>query len=215
MEIKLQQVIPIPLKEKILLKNSDVWNKEICFNEKEWVKIRAASGTGKTTLIHFLYKLRTDYEGKIFYDNQSLSQIKNNSLAEFRQQKISIIFQDLRLFYNLTALENIQLNRVLQDALYTEERIFEMAEQLGITHILHQPARLCSYGEQQRVCIIRALIQPFKILLMDEPFSHLDIANTAIAAKLIADECKKQNAGFVLTDLDDDEHFNYSKLLNL
>ena len=69
---------------------------------------------------------------------------------------------------------------------------------------------MCSYGEQQRIAIVRALIQPFELLLMDEPFSHLDNENILKAAKLIAEECAKRNAGFVLTDLDEDEHFEYS-----
>jgi putative ABC transport system ATP-binding protein len=80
---------------------------------------------------------------------------------------------------------------------------------------MQQQCGLCSYGEQQRIAIIRALIQPFEWLLMDEPFSHLDENNTAKAAALIADECSQRNAGFIITDLDDDENFNYSKKLNL
>ncbi len=86
-----------------------------------------------------------------------------------------------------------------------------MAEKLGIASILHQRAGLCSYGEQQRIAIIRALVQPFSWLMMDEPFSHLDIANTKKAAALIAEECRKRNAGFLLTDLDEDNHFTYTK----
>jgi putative ABC transport system ATP-binding protein len=74
---------------------------------------------------------------------------------------------------------------------------------------------MCSYGEQQRVAIIRASMQPFKWLIMDEPFSHLDKHNINKASALIDAECKKRNAGFLLTDLEDDEHFNYTRLLNL
>jgi ABC-type sugar transport system ATPase subunit len=94
---------------------------------------------------------------------------------------------------------------------YDTAKIFEMAELLGVNHILQQKAATCSYGEQQRIAIIRALMQSFKWLIMDEPFSHLDKENTTKAAALIAGECKKRKAGFILTDLDDDSHFNYSK----
>lgn len=215
MEIILNNVVPIPLKEKILQRQSDVWNRAITFSDKDWTKIKAPSGTGKTTLTHFLYKLRNDFEGEISWNKTSITHIANETLATFRQKKISIIFQDLRLFENLTAKENIELNRVLQAPFYEENKIEEMAELLGVKHVLHQRAGLCSYGEQQRICIIRALVQPFEILLMDEPFSHLDKQNTAIAAALIADECAKRNAGFVLTDLDEDENFNYTQTLNL
>ena len=89
------------------------------------------------------------------------------------------------------------------------------AERLGVTHILNQRAGLCSYGEQQRLAIIRALIQPFDWLIMDEPFSHLDQENISKAAALIAEECSKRKAGFLLTDLDADNHFEYTKVLNL
>jgi ABC-type lipoprotein export system ATPase subunit len=90
-----------------------------------------------------------------------------------------------------------------------------MAEALGIKHIMNQKAGICSYGEQQRVAIIRALMQPFEWLIMDEPFSHLDIANTEKAAALIASECSVRRAGFILTDLDEDTNFSYTTLYNL
>jgi putative ABC transport system ATP-binding protein len=215
MRIELQNIIPVPLKEKFLQRSSDVWNNSVAFNESERIKIKAPSGTGKTTFVHTLYKLREDYEGKVLWDKNDLRNINADDLSQMRQQNVSIIFQDLRVFPNLTARENIELKRVLQKPFYENTRIDEMAEMLGITHILNQRAGLCSYGEQQRIAIIRALMQPFNWLMMDEPFSHLDQKNIAKAAKLIEEECKKRNAGFVLTDLDDDVHFEYSRVLNL
>lgn len=215
MQIRIKNITPIPLRDKIRSQKSDVWNNDVIFSSTDWIKIKAPSGTGKTTLIHYLYKLRNDFDGAIFYDKQDIKNISANDLALFRQEKISIIFQDLRLFENLTAYENIELNRVLQKPYYAVEVIEEMAQRLNIKNILHQPAGICSYGEQQRIAIMRALIQPFKILLMDEPFSHLDNENTRIAAVLIAEECTKREAGFVLTDLDDDNNFSYTKYLNL
>lgn len=215
MILSLHNVIPIPLKDKVQLQGSDVWNRTVSFTAGQWTKIKAPSGTGKTTLIHLLYKLREDYSGKIEWDGMSLQQIPAEQLAQYRQQKISVIFQDLRLFPNLTAFENIELKRVLQQPYCTQEKIFSMAEELGVQHILQQKAGICSYGEQQRIAIIRALIHPFSMLVMDEPFSHLDHANTAKAAALIMRECKERNAGFIITDLDDDHHFPYDQILNL
>ncbi len=213
--MELQQLVPVPLKDKFLGRKSDIWNTTASFNQREWIKIKAPSGTGKTTLIHLLYKLRNDYEGSIVWDDKNLQTINGNELAQFRQSRISIIFQDLRLFPNLTAKENIELNRVLQNPYYESGKIDEMAQRLGITHILHQKASICSYGEQQRIAIVRALVQPFELLLMDEPFSHLDKENGAKAAALIEEECTKRAAGFVLTDLDEDDHFAYTKHLLL
>ncbi len=215
MRLQLQNIIPVPLKDKLLQRNSDVWNKPLQFESADFIKIKAPSGTGKTTLVHIIYKLRKDFEGEVLWNNKNLSSIKQDELAVLRQQNISIIFQDLRLFPNITARENIELNRVLQQPFYESNVIDEMAEQLGITSILNQKASMCSYGEQQRIAIIRSLVQPFDWLIMDEPFSHLDKNNIDKARALIEAECKKRNAGFILTDLEDDEHFNYTRILNL
>lgn len=215
MTISLHEVVPVPLKEKLLKQVSDIWNREIVFTTPEWIKIKAPSGTGKTTFIHSLYKLRTDYTGSIQWGERNIASLNAEELAILRQQKISIVFQDLRLFPNLTAFENIELNRVLQTPYCEKEQITEMAQILGVDHILHQPASLCSYGEQQRVAIIRALVQPFEWLIMDEPFSHLDKVNAAKAAALITAACKERNAGIIITDLHDDDHFDYTRKLVL
>ncbi|CAN5219097.1 ATP-binding cassette domain-containing protein [soil metagenome] len=215
MQIELQQIVPVPLKDKFSKRGSDVWNKNIQLSKGEWIKIKAPSGTGKTTFVHIIYKMRSDYEGNVLWNHNNLRQISGNELAQLRQQNISVIFQDLRLFANLTARENIELNRVLQTPYYEAGIIESMAETLGVAHVLGQRAGLCSYGEQQRIAIIRALIQPFDWLLMDEPFSHLDQENIAKATTLIAAECSKRGAGFILTDLDNDDHFKYSSVLHL
>lgn len=211
----MQQVVPIPLRDKIQQRRSDIWNNQVNFEQGQWVKIKAPSGTGKTTLVHTLYKLRHDYNGTVQYDGADLRSLSANQLSDYRQQKVSVIFQDMRLFANLTARENIELKRIMYKPLYDEKKIDEMAERLGVTHILKQTAYTCSYGEQQRIAIIRCLMQPFDWLIMDEPFSHLDQGNTQKAAELIAEECKKRGAGFILTDLDEDEHFSYTRKLLL
>lgn len=215
MEIQIDKIIPYPLKEKLTALPSNVWNASLNLTSGEWIKIVAASGYGKTTLMNILYKVRHDYEGSVKFGREDLKNIKGDELAKLRQQKVSVIFQDLRLFENLTARENIELNRILQKPFYEPEMVDEMAAELDIAHVLDQRAGICSYGEQQRIAIIRSLVQPFEWLLMDEPFSHLDVANTQKAASLIATECKKRNAGFVLTDLDEDYHFPYTRTFSL
>lgn len=215
MQLELKNIVPIPLKDKFSKRGSDIWNNHLQFSKGEWIKIVAPSGTGKTTFIHVIYKLRNDYEGTVEWNNKNIRKIIGDELAQVRQQNISIVFQDLRLFPNLTARENIELKRVLLKPIYESNAIDAMAERLGVTHILEQRAGLCSYGEQQRVAIIRSLVQPFDWLLMDEPFSHLDHENINKAAELISEECTKRNAGFLLTDLEEDNHFNYTRKLNL
>ena len=215
MQIELKNIVPIPLKDKFSKRGSDIWNRQLEFAKGEWVKIKAPSGTGKTTFIHILYKMRGDYEGTVSWNSNDLKQLSGDALAALRQQQVSIIFQDLRLFPNLTARENIELKRILHKPIYESSMIETMAERLGVSHILQQRAGLCSYGEQQRIAIVRSLVQPFDWLLMDEPFSHLDQDNIIRAAALITEECSKRGAGFLLTDLDEDSHFKYTRFLTL
>ncbi len=210
MQISLEQIVPIPLKDRASLQQSQIWGKQVQFETPQRTKVKAPSGTGKTTLIHSMYGLRNDYTGKLHYNSASISQYSDEQMAGLRQSTISVVFQDLRLFTQLTAKENIELKRILQKPYYEANKIDDMAARLGVTHILNNPVATCSYGERQRIAIIRALIQPFELLLMDEPFSHLDEANTTKAVALIQEECDKRNAGFVLCDLDDDAHFNYT-----
>ncbi len=212
---ELNRVIPFPLKEKMGEHKSDIWNKQIQFEPSERIKITAPSGTGKTTLIHQLYGLRIDYNGSIQFDGINIKHLEADQIAFQRQSSLSIIFQDLKLFGHLSARENIELKRVLQKPFYESSMINEMAKRLGVYDILDQPAGICSFGEQQRICIIRALIQPFKWILMDEPFSHLDLNNQHLARELIIEECTKRNAGFMLTDLNEDNSFTYSRILHL
>lgn len=97
MNIELEQIVPIPLKDRFSQRNSDVWNTHVQFSQGEFIKIKAPSGTGKTTLVHLLYKLRYDYEGTIRFNKKPLNEWKEDELAGIRQQNLSIIFQDLRL----------------------------------------------------------------------------------------------------------------------
>lgn len=215
MEISLQSLIPLPLKDRKLHEQSDIWKKDCVFQQGEWIKIQAPSGTGKTSFQHILYGIRQDYEGQVLYQHQNLKNFDEDALAKLRQEKLSVIFQDLKLFAHLTALENIELKRLLSPGFRTVESIQDMASFLGIDGILHQPAGICSYGEQQRIAIIRALMQPFEWLIMDEPFSHLDHANIQKAVALITNECKARTAGLIITDLEADNHFNYQRELFL
>ena len=215
MEISLQSLIPLPLKDRKLQEQSGVWKKNCLFHQGEWIKIQAPSGTGKTSFQHIMYGIRHDYEGAVLYHHQNLKDFDEDAIAKLRQEQVSVIFQDLKLFGNLTALENIELKRLLSPGFRTSDAIQEMAKLLGIDGILHQPAAICSYGEQQRIAIIRALMQPFDWLIMDEPFSHLDDANIQKAAALIASECKARGAGLIITDLEPDSHFHYHTILHL
>lgn len=135
-------------------------------------------------------------------------------MAQLRATQISVIFQDMRLFPALTAWENIEIKRQLTNTV-TEVQVTNWMEQLCISHKRDASGTTLSYGEQQRVAIIRALVQPYSWLLMDEPFSHLDKENTARAIQLIAEVTTQNKASMLLADLDDNNHFTYTKKLVL
>lgn len=214
MQIQLSTVVPIPLRDKVLQQPSDVWNRDVTFQPGRYIKIKAPSGTGKTTLVHYLYHIRYDYTGTVSIDGKPWSAFNGDQLAAMRREQVSVIFQDLRLFGQLTAMENIELKRLMRSN-YEQDKVRVMADRLGVSHVLQQAGDTLSYGERQRIAIIRALMQPFQWLIMDEPFSHLDEANTQKAAQLIAEECAARKAGFILTDLDNDKHFDYHETYQL
>ena len=193
---------------------SQVWQHDISIIKGEHLQIVAPSGSGKTSLIHFIYGLRKDYSGTILYDSVNIKKFSTEDFSAFRQNKISVIFQDLRLFENQTARENIEIKRVL-NPYHQPEAIDRMARKLGIENKLNQQVKICSYGEQQRIAIIRALMQPFEFLLLDEPYSHLDEENKNKAMELIDEECDQRNAAMVFADLKPLNFFSGEKIVYL
>jgi len=214
MQLSMQGVIPLPLREKINSYKSGIWKTNITLEKGSYIFIQAPSGTGKTTLIHTLYGLRTDYEGDVLWNSKALKNTSGEDLAGLRSSGISVIFQDMRLFPELTAWENIDIKRKLTNSV-TEDMAKEWLDRLGLKDKKNSLAGILSYGEQQRVAIVRALLQPFEWLLMDEPFSHLDKANTGKAIALISEVIQKHNAGIILADLDENTFFPYTQTIVL
>ncbi len=214
MQLTLQNLLPIPLREKITQNSSDIWLQKLSFQKGEHVSLQAPSGTGKTTFIHILYGLRTDYEGDVVWGENNLNQTKSEELSKLRATYVSVVFQDLRLFPELTAWENLELKRSLTNTV-SDDMVMNMMERLGIPEKKNSLCKTLSYGEQQRVVIIRSLLQPFDWLLMDEPFSHLDHVNIDKAAALITEFAERNHAGLLLADLEKNNYFNYHKRLFL
>ncbi len=214
MQLSLQGIVPVPLREKVNNYQSGIWKTSQVINKPEYVFVQAPSGTGKTTLVHILYGLRKDYEGDAKWGSNALKTIDTETLAALRTNNISVIFQDMRLFPELTAWENLEIKRKLTNTV-TEQQVAEWLDRLGLKDKKDSMGNTLSYGEQQRVAIIRSLLQPFEWLLMDEPFSHLDHANINKAIALISDVVKSRNAGMILADLDDNNFFPYTQKIIL
>ncbi|MBC7826353.1 MAG: ATP-binding cassette domain-containing protein [Chitinophagaceae bacterium] len=213
MDLSVDEILPDYFDES--RKNtSEVWGKSLNIKKGEYVKIVAPSGSGKTSLIHFLYGMRNEYNGSIRYDKSDIKKFDIEDFTRYRKDHISIVFQDLRLFPEQTVWENIELKRQL-NPFHPAERIKQMAEILGISDKLESKSRTCSYGEQQRIAIIRSLMQPFDLLLLDEPFSHLDNQNSQKAMQLMLEESEKRNAAILFADLERIDYFPYQKLYHL
>jgi ABC-type lipoprotein export system ATPase subunit len=213
MQIVLQHVWPVFFEENNVA-DSQLWNKTVELKKGENIHIIAPSGSGKTSLIHFLYGLRKDYNGRILYDSNDIKNFDAEKFATWRQQHISIVFQDLRLFTEQTVLQNLEIKRLLFP-FHTENNITAMAKRLGIESKLNKLCKTCSYGEQQRIAIIRALQQPFDFLLLDEPFSHLDDCNRIKAMDLMEEESTKRNATIILADLREITYFKSERTIHL
>ena len=205
MDVSFDDVTPAPLAGMLesnthLDTPSEIWRQKLKFESQKKYQVYAPSGKGKSTFIHIIYGLRDDYEGEVYLDTQHVRKVSLKHWATLRQDKLAVVFQDLRLFQDLTARENIQVKTVLYSGDY-QDKIEEMSAFLGISHLLDNKASRLSYGERQRVAIIRALIQPFSLLLLDEPFSHLDETNIEKACQLIDQTCAENQAGLIMTSL--------------
>lgn len=213
MIVKFNKVLPHPIKE-LNYSNSLIWDRDIEFNSRNKYLVKAPSGTGKTTFLSIIYAIRRDYDGTVTIDGKNVLSLSPQKIKNIRREHISIVFQGLKLFPELTAFENIEIkNKITQR--YTKEEIYGFAERLGVLQLMERSADILSFGQRQRLALIRALCQPFDFLLLDEPFSHLDMDNASNCLSLICEECNKRGSGFILTTLGSDYGGNYDITLNL
>ncbi len=145
-------------------------------DEGEFVGIMGASGSGKTTLLNCLSTIDRITSGKIVVDDIDITRLKGNHLNRFRREELGFIFQDFNLLDTLTAYENIALaltiRRVKPEKI--QKDVEKMAEQLGITQVLHKYPYEMSGGQKQRVACARAMVANPKLVLADEPTGALD-----------------------------------------
>ncbi len=193
---------------------SDVWLRSLTFERGKRYLIAAESGTGKSSLCSYIYGYRVDYSGRIDFDGRDIATLTVPEWCDIRCRHIAYLAQDMRLFPELTALENIQLKNGITHH-KTDAQIKEMFERLGIPEKLHQPVALLSIGQQQRVALIRTLCQPCDFILLDEPVSHLDSANNAIVAAMVTEEAERQGAGVISTSVGNNVAIEVDATLNL
>ena len=201
--ITLQRVLPCVFAGEAAPRDSGVWSQEVTFRKGEYCLLEAASGTGKTSLCHFLYGIRADCRG-----------FSAAAWSGLRRRSLSMLFQDLRLFGELTVAENIGLKNELTH-FKTQEQIGRMLEAAGIADKRDAPVEKLSFGQQQRVAFIRCMCQPFDFILLDEPVSHLDAANGELLSGMLLEEAQAQGAGIVVTSVGSRLGLPYHKTLTL
>src|SRR5215218_6207232 len=128
MQLAIRNVLPTYFNDNRKA-SSEIWGKDLQFDKGEFIKIVAPSGSGKTSLMHFLYGLRHEYNGRIFYDDRLVSKMGMEDMALCRKEELSIVFQDLRLFPEQTVEENIGIKRQLKP-FHPPEKIGQMTERL-------------------------------------------------------------------------------------
>ena len=189
---------------------SDIWHQDVEFERGHFYQIEAASGTGKSSLCSYIYGYRSDYQGIINFDGNNIRNLSVKDWVNIRKQSLSMLFQDLRLFTELTAMENVLLKNSLT-GFKKRKDIKNLFYELGIGDKMNVEVGKLSFGQQQRVALIRALCQPSDFIFLDEPVSHLDEVNARNMARILTEEAMKQGAGVVVTSIGKSLELDYTK----
>ncbi len=173
----------------------------LAIEKGEMVSIIGQSGSGKTTLLNIIGGLDKPSKGAVYINGIDIAKLSRNELAKFRRENIGFVFQQFHLIPYLTALENVMLAQYFH-SMADEEEAKHALEAVGLGHrIGHLPSQLSS-GEQQRVCIARALINEPKLLLADEPTGNLDQTNSKNIMELFKKLHQQQNITIILVTHD-------------
>lgn len=195
---------------------TDVWGKELTFTRGVTYLIEAASGRGKSSLCSFIYGLRSNYAGNIeFIDNEGKAlSTTQKDLCGMRRTMLAMMFQEHRIFPELTAVENVLMKNQLTDY-FTEKEIRERLTMLGLEQRLDTPCGKLSLGQQQRVAFVRLLAQPADFVILDEPVSHLDAGNARIMGTMLRQRQLADGMGVIVTSIGQRLPYEYDKILKL
>lgn len=211
--ISLHSVLPQVFAQRDDLQ-SEVWNQEVTFRKGHLYLIEADSGQGKSTFCSYVTGYRHDFSGHLLFDQREVRSLKVKEWVNIRKQHVSHLYQELRLFPELTAIENVEIKNKLT-GYKSKGEIVAWFERLGIADRMNAKIGKMSFGQQQRVAMIRALVQPFDFLLADEPISHLDDSNSAVMGAIMLEEAKRQGAGVIVTSIGKHMDLNYERVLKL
>ena len=194
-EITLDSLLPrVFAREELTF--SQVWRNELTFHKGKKYLVESASGGGKSSLAAFLMGSRNDYEGSIRFNGEDIGKFGIARWQEIRRSHLAYLPQELALFPELSAIDNIMLKAELTGEI-DRRKVEGWMDTLGISSRRDYPAGRLSIGQQQRVALIRSLCQPFDFILLDEPVSHLDEENNRIAARIVEEEAERRQAGII------------------
>ena len=194
--------------------DSEIWQQDVVFEKGRLYLVEADSGKGKSTFCSYIQGYRNDFSGQLLFDDVDVKSLKVNDWVNIRERHISLLFQELRLFPELTAMENVEIKNKLT-GFKSCAQIDEWFDMLGIGDKRDAKVGRMSFGQQQRVAMIRALVQPFDFILADEPISHLDDSNSAIMGKILMDEAHMQGAGVIITSIGKHMNLDYDQIIKL
>ena len=211
--IQFQNVVPHVFQSRDN-SDSEIWGKYVTFRKGHLYLLESASGRGKSTFCSYLLGYRNDYSGQVLFDGHDTKVFRSSQWTDVRKSHVSLLFQELRLFPELTAWENVEIKNRLTShtAAETIRRWFDM---LGIGDKKDALIGEMSYGQQQRVALMRALVQPYDFIVLDEPISHLDDQNAAIMGEIVMEEARRQGAGVIMTSIGKHIPLNYEKTVRL
>ena len=211
-KIELRNVLPQVFETTVVA--SDIWKKSVCFERGRHYLIEADSGKGKSTFCSYILGYRHDYSWNILIDGKDVRQFHISDWSQLRRNQVACVFQELRLFPELTAYENVDIKNRLTNHV-SRKQVEAWFEWLGIADKMMEKIGRMSFGQQQRVALIRALVQPFDFLLADEPISHLDDRNAQAMASLLNEEADRQGASVIATSIGKPLPMNYDFTLQL
>ena len=169
---------------------------------KETLSIVGESGSGKTSLIMLIGGLEKASSGKIFFENNEITNMSEDEISTIRRKNIGIVFQSFYLIPNYTALENVSLTLEINKISNAEIKAKEILERFGLSERFYNLPSQLSGGEQQRVAIARSIVMKPKLILADEPTGNLDSENSELISKILFDYVSDEKATLIMVTHD-------------